>query len=131
MKKVITKVCLLLTLTLLLCMACKADVMVKTDDPPSSGSKEPQIKVSISADYPDFTLDYTYDASIYMYTFNLVSSITFDELTWYLNNSKLIGTENQMKINTSAIAKKGIYHMLVTGVNNGIVYSAEIMFEVN
>ena len=35
-----------------------------------------------------------------------------------------------MKINTSAIAKKGIYHMLVTGVNNGIVYSAEIMFTV-
>jgi len=65
-----------------------------------------------------------------MYTFNVVSSITFDELTWYLNNSKLIGTENQMKINTSAIAKKGIYHMLVTGVNNGIVYSAEIMFTV-
>ncbi len=131
MKKVIKKVCLLLTLTLLLCMACKADVKVKTDDSPSSGSKEPEIKVSISADYPDFTLDYTYDASIYIYTFNLVSSITFDELNWYLNNEKLIGTESQMRINTSAIAKKGIYHMLVTGVNNGIVYSAEVMFEVN
>ncbi|MBR5645551.1 MAG: hypothetical protein IKX23_02800 [Treponema sp.] len=122
MKNVILTFCLIFTV--LICISCKSNASTKTSN------TDPKIQISISTEHPDFTLDYTYDASIYMYTFNVVSSITFDELTWYLNNSKLIGTENQMKINTSAIAKKGIYHMLVTGVNNGIVYSAEIMFTV-
>lgn len=141
MKKVIKKVCCFI-LAGLFFTAC--GINVRPDTPGGGGngggdggnqnppaSTEPQIQISITADYPDFTLDYTYDESTYIYTINLVSSITFDELTWYLNNSKLIGTENQMKINISAIAKKGVYHMLVTGVNNGIVYSAEMMFSTN
>ena len=139
MKQLILKVSCLILLSLL-CFACKVNATPVSGNENSGDSSnptqqpvptEPEFIISISTEFQDFKLEYDYDTQTKTYSISLVSPITFEQLNWFLNNTPLSSTGNQIEIDTNTLSKPGVYNLLVTGVNNGIVYSAEMMITAN
>lgn len=96
---------------------------------PLPENKSNKIEVSVS-NIPDFTLNSSLNTEKTELTITVESSIPFNELTWSFDGKELSETGSQTVININSI-KKGVYNLIVTGIYNGIVYSAEMIITIN
>ena len=96
---------------------------------PLPENKSNKIEVSVS-NIPDFTLNSSLNTEKTELTITVESSIPFNELTWSFDGKELSETGSQTVININSL-KKGVYNLIVTGIYNGIVYSAEMIITIN
>lgn len=96
---------------------------------PLPENKSNKIEVSVS-NIQDFTLNSSLNTEKTELTITVESSIPFNELTWSFDGKELSETGSQTVININSL-KKGVYNLIVTGIYNGIVYSAEMIITIN
>lgn len=96
---------------------------------PLPENKSNKIEVSVS-NIQDFTLNSSLNTEKTELTITVESSIPFNELTWSFDGMELSETGSQTVININSL-KKGVYNLIVTGIYNGIVYSAEMIITIN
>lgn len=87
------------------------------------------INVSVS-NLQDFSLTSTLNSEKTELTISVVSSIPFSKLSWVFDGNELSETGNQTVVNIISL-NKGAYNLLVTGIYNNVVYSAEMIITIN